>query len=184
MNLWFRCVLLLLSTLFRPRLGRSADVSEIPLRVFPSDLDINLHLNNGRYLTLMDLGFLDILLRGGFWRTLMQTGWTPVFSAAKIRFRRELRLFQKFRLETRIVHWSDSSFILQHRFIVIDRKNGEIAAAVALKRGGIYDRKARAFLPPARLFNLPGYVVDGAPVGDDVKAFLLAEEAMRRVAQA
>jgi acyl-CoA thioesterase FadM len=185
MNLWFRCVLLLISAAFRPKLSGSDDISTIDLRVFPSDLDINLHLNNGRYLTLMDLGFLDILLRGGFWRVLMKTGWTPVFSTAKIRFRRELKLFQRFRLDTQIVHWGETSFLLQHRFIVTDPKNGEMTAALALKRGGIYDRKAKAFLPPGRLFDLLGYNAGTPPLAAaDVKAFLEAEEAMRRMARA
>ncbi len=180
MNLWLRCLLLFFSIAFRPKLMGPRDVSTIWLRVFPSDLDINLHVNNGRYLTLMDLGHLDILLRGGVWRVLMKTGWMPVFSAAKIRFRRELKLFQKFRLETRIVYWDETSFVIQHRLMIPQPQGGDVAAAVALKRGGFYDRKASAFMPAARLFALLGYEAETPPLGEDVKAFLEAEDAMRR----
>ena len=31
------------------------------MRVWPNDLDTNAHMNNGRYLTLMDLGRFDLM---------------------------------------------------------------------------------------------------------------------------
>ena len=46
------------------RLG-PLDESVIHARVLPTDLDLNLHLNNGRALTLMDLGRVDLMLRMG-----------------------------------------------------------------------------------------------------------------------
>ena len=46
-------------------------------------------MNNGRYLTLMDLGRADLVIRSGLWRAVLRHGWAPVVSAVKIRFRRE-----------------------------------------------------------------------------------------------
>jgi acyl-CoA thioesterase FadM len=37
--------------------------SVVRFRVWPGDLDFNLHMNNGRYLTLMGLGRLDLMAR-------------------------------------------------------------------------------------------------------------------------
>ena len=65
MNLWLRLIWLFLTTPFRPRLAIPTDVSVLGLRVLPNDLDLSLHMNNGRYLTVMDLGRLDLILRSG-----------------------------------------------------------------------------------------------------------------------
>ena len=48
---------------------------QLPLRVLPNDLDTNLHLNNGRYLTLMDLGRVDLMLRMGVMGELRRRRW-------------------------------------------------------------------------------------------------------------
>ncbi|HEX8430337.1 MAG TPA: thioesterase family protein, partial [Longimicrobium sp.] len=69
MNLVLRLFYVALAALRRPRL-RPLDLSVVTFRVFPNDLDVNFHMNNGRYLTLMDLGRLDLLLRLGILREL------------------------------------------------------------------------------------------------------------------
>jgi hypothetical protein len=90
-----------------------------------------MHLNNGRYWTLMDHGRADLMIRFGLWRTVGKNQWLPVVSAGKIRFRRELRLFQPFTLKTRIVAWTEggalsdttgSSDVIQLRECCRDRK--------------------------------------------------------------
>ena len=48
---------------FRSRL-RPTDASTVHFLVWPNDLDMNRHMNNGRYLTLMDLGRFDLELGG------------------------------------------------------------------------------------------------------------------------
>ncbi len=64
MNLFFRLLRLLLTARWRGRLG-PLDESVLKLRVWPVDLDVNLHMNNGRYLSVMDLGRVDVILRTG-----------------------------------------------------------------------------------------------------------------------
>ena len=56
MNLYFRLLIRLWMTWIKPRPLGLLDTSELPGRVWPMDLDTNLHMNNGRYLSLMDLG--------------------------------------------------------------------------------------------------------------------------------
>lgn len=63
MNLWFRLLYLLLCSFFRPRLAAPFGVSRLPFRVLPNDLDSNLHMTNGRYWNIFDLGRLDLILR-------------------------------------------------------------------------------------------------------------------------
>ena len=50
----------------------SLGISYLTLRVCPGDLDTSLHMNNGRYWTLMDLGRTDLMLRSGFWRAVVR----------------------------------------------------------------------------------------------------------------
>ncbi len=93
MNLWLRLLWLIATAWRRPRIDLPFAHSSLRFRVWPHDLDTSLHLNNGRYWTLMDLGRTDLMIRSGLWRPVLRNGWTPVVSAGQIRFRRELRPF-------------------------------------------------------------------------------------------
>ena len=92
MNLWLRILWYLLRLHGEPRLEMPEESSVFRFRVWPNDLDTSIHMNNGRYLTLMDLGRLDVMVRSGLWRRCSHY-WTPVANAVIVRFRRELRLF-------------------------------------------------------------------------------------------
>jgi len=182
-NLWLRLLHLILSTVWRPRLDPVDGASTLRFRVWPHDLDTSLHMNNGRYWTLMDLGRADVMLRSGLWRAILRQGWVPVVSAAKIRFRRELRLFQRFRLETRIVAWTDSHVVMEHRIVARARDGSDILSAIALVRAGVYDRKGRAYVPIARMFGEIGRAEAVPPaMPPEVEAFLAAEEALKQAA--
>jgi acyl-CoA thioesterase FadM len=182
MNLWLRLFHLVATAFFRPRLDPSADASRLHFRVWPHDLDTSLHMNNGRYWTLMDLGRADLMIRSGLWRSILKNGWLPVVNAAKIRFRRELRLFRSFVVETRIVTWADTFVVMEHRVITKGKDGGEILSAIALVRAGLYDRKARRFVPVERMLAELGMQVPVPEPTPEVAAFLAAEEAMKSAA--
>jgi acyl-CoA thioesterase FadM len=182
-NLWLRLLWLVVSAFRRPRLDPVDDVSRLSFRVWPHDLDTSLHMNNGRYWTLMDQGRADVMIRSGLWRTIAREGWVPVVSAAEIRFRRELRLFQAFTLETRIVAWTETAVIMEHRVLTRGRDGAETLSAIALVRAGLYDRRGRAFVPVARLFATLGRAEAQSPApSPEVAAFLAAEEALKGAA--
>jgi acyl-CoA thioesterase FadM len=54
----------------------------------PNDLDLLRHMNNGSYLTLMDIGQVDLLVRSGAQREVDRRRWYPVVVGESIRFRR------------------------------------------------------------------------------------------------
>jgi acyl-CoA thioesterase FadM len=182
MNLWLRLLHLLATAFLRPRLDPVREVSRLNFRVWPHDLDTSLHLNNGRYWTLMDLGRADLMIRSGLWRTILREGWVPVVSAAKIRFRRELRLFQPFRLETRILTWADAYVVMEHRMIARSRDGADILSAVALVRAGFYQRTARRFVPVEEMLASVGLQASAPEPTPEVAAFLAAEEALKQAA--
>lgn len=127
-----------------------AEASELHFRVWPGDLDFNLHFNDGRYLTLTNLGRVDFMQRSGVLKLAVKNRWAPVIAAAHIQYKRELRAFQRFRLTTRIVGWDEKWFYIVHEI-----HRGEKTACTVWLRGGL--RQRGGMVPPGRLLDLvPG----------------------------
>jgi acyl-CoA thioesterase FadM len=179
MNLWLRLIWYLVTAWRRPKLETTHEVSSLPFRVWPTDLDLSLHMNNGRYLTLMDLGRLDFMVRTGLWRPLLKHRWTPIANGIAIRFRRELRIFDRVQLETRLLAWSDVTVVME-QILRFDKgpRAGQVASR-ALFKGGLYDRKTKAYLPIERLMREIGVEVEQPTIPPDVEAFLKADDAIR-----
>ena len=131
MNLLLRLIRVLLTAVCRPPLG-ILDESVVTFRVWPTDLDLNGHMNNGRYLTLMDLGRIDLMARSGLARVALRRGWRPVVGSATIRFHRALKLFHRYELKTRVVGWDAKWFYIEQRF----EREGAVAAFGLAPRGG------------------------------------------------
>lgn len=128
MNLFLRLLLLLLTAPFRPRcevLGPSRK----RFIVWPPDLDVLFHVNNGVYLSMLDVARVDLMLRSGIGRRLRKTGIYPVVAAQTIRFRRSLQLFQTFEVETKVIGWDEKAFIIQHHFL----RYGEVVAEAVVR---------------------------------------------------
>ena len=123
MNLFFRTLLQLLRSRRAPTLD-SHDVGRIRFRVLPTDLDLLGHMNNGVYLSIMDLGRMDLMVRSGAWATLQREGYYPVATATTMAYRKSLQPWQRFTLETRIVGLDDKAVYVEQRFVV----KGEIYA--------------------------------------------------------
>ena len=108
----------------------ATEVGRIRLRVVPTDLDVLGHMNNGVYLSLMDLGRMDLLVRTGAWKRLSALGMYPVMANESISFRKSLQPWQRFELETKLVGIDDKAVYCEQRFVV----DGEIYAQ-AMTRG-------------------------------------------------
>ena len=87
-----------------------------PFTVLPTDLDVLMHVNNGVYLSMMDLARIDLMQRSGLFAPVYRKGWYPVVVAQSIRYRRSLRAFQRFVIETRVLGWDDKAFVIEQRF--------------------------------------------------------------------
>ncbi|MDJ0318509.1 thioesterase family protein [Arthrobacter antibioticus] len=98
--------------------------SSVPMRVWPSDIDVARQLNNGMYFSLMDLGRMDLIVRSGAWKKMLRRGWSPVSGAETISFRKSLQLWQKYSMETRIIGTDERGFYFEQRMVV----TGEIYA--------------------------------------------------------
>src|SRR4051812_12217422 len=115
MNRWLRLLWFVLTVRGRaavPALGPC----RTQFRVWPTDLDVFRHMNNGMYLTIMDIARLDLLTRSGVWKKVRALGWYPVVVAETMQFRRSLNLFERFEIETRVLGWDDKAIVLEQQF--------------------------------------------------------------------
>jgi acyl-CoA thioesterase FadM len=128
--------------LFRRRIAPT-NASAIRLRVWPNDIDINLHMNNGRYLSLMDLGRMDLIARIGVLRPAIRRGWLPVLGNVAIRFRRQLEPFESFTLRSRILCWDAKWFYMEQ---VFEKRDGDVAATALVR--GVLRAKTGVIAPP------------------------------------
>ena len=98
-----------------PRL-RMLDEDSLNLRVWPNDIDLNLHLNNARYLSYMDYGRMHLLARVQLLTHILRGRWTPLVGAAWVTYRRSLPLMARFTLTSRLVCWDERWFYLEQTF--------------------------------------------------------------------
>ncbi|MGO4452740.1 acyl-CoA thioesterase [Arthrobacter sp. RAF14] len=123
MHLIFRTLWLLFASRRRSPLS-IWDTSSLPMRALPTDVDIAVHINNGMYFSLMDLGRFDLMVRAGVWERMRRKGWSPVVSAQTISYRKSVRLWQRYTIESRIIGLDAKAIYFEQRMVA----DGEIYA--------------------------------------------------------
>jgi acyl-CoA thioesterase FadM len=111
-------------------LGSPLDFEEesvLRLRVGLSDIDVFWELNNGRHLTLMDLGRFDFAVRSGFLKVVHREGWGLTVGGASVRFRHRVPPFRRILLRTRVVGHDERWFYFDQR---IEREGRVCSAAL------------------------------------------------------
>lgn len=171
MNLFLRLFKTLLLYLVRPRRMDLFGVSVVRFRCWPNDLDTNLHMNNGRYMTLMDLGRLDLLLRIGAAGPAFRRRYYPVLAAIQMRYRRPLNLFQTFEIRSRIVTWDAKWVYLEQRIL----RKGNLVTHALLK--GAFVGSAGT-VPMAEMVGLLGYQGPPPALPEEFREWLKAEAGM------
>jgi len=118
MSLIFRMLYIYFSSFFKPRLPVGKATSVLMLHVLPNDLDINLHMNNGRYMTICDLNRVDLFIRTGLARTMIRKKWISIIAEHTMSYKKPLRVFQEFMVSMEITHWDEKGFYMNHIFKV------------------------------------------------------------------
>ena len=168
-NVWWRTLL----TIWRAKvlLHRNGpipprSVGRVRLRTLPTDIDLLMHMNNGRYASLFDLGRFDLLIRTGLWDAMNAHGWYAVVASETVTFRKSLQLWQRFTVESRLYGHDDKAVYQIHRAVV----DGEVYAEMIVrarflrKTGGVVntDELFAALGRPDDLPPLPDWVADWA----------------------
>jgi len=138
-------------------------------RCWPWDIDMWMELNNGRTLTLLDLGRIPLVLRTGLVGALRKKRWGLTMAGVSVRYRRRIRTFEGFSMRSRAICWDDRFMYLEQCMV---KNDGEVANH-ALYRAAVTD--ANGIVAPARVLEAMGSDAVSPPMPDWVANWIKAE---------
>ena len=135
---------------------------------WPWDLDFWMELNNGRTLTLYDLGRLPLGYRTGLMPVLRQNGWGLTVAGSTIRYRRRVTAFARLTMRSRCVGWDN-------RFLYMEQSlwRGEECASHALIRSAMVGKSG--IVRPAEMALALGASPESPALPDWVQAWINAD---------
>lgn len=116
----------------------------------PWDIDLWMELNNGRTLTLYDLGRIPLAWRTGLVGILKKHRWGLTMAGASVRYRRRIRMFESVEMRSRLVCWDEKFMYIEQSMWKAD---GECANHI-LYRAAVTGRAG--IVPPAELADALG----------------------------
>ncbi len=173
MNLLYRLIRVVIQALFRGRIG-FFEASTLTFRVLPNDLDLNMHMTNSRYLSIMDLGRVDLITRTEMGKYFLKGRWQAMLGAAHIRFRRGLSPFEKYQLVTQIIGVDDKWMYIEQRF---ESKGSVVAYAVVR---GVFLKNGKTVTVTDVLEELGIDDLSLPPLSDALKQWKEADDALRQ----
>ena len=108
----------------------------LQLRVWPNDIDLNMHMNNARYLSIMDYARMHLLARIRLLEHIIRSRWQPLVGAVWVTYRRPLPVFSRFTLTSRLVCWDEKWFYIEQTFA-----NAEKQCAIGWVKGALRDQQ-------------------------------------------
>lgn len=170
MNLYLRLLWTWLRARFMAPI-RLGDTIELTLRVWPSDLDVNGHMNNGRYMTITDLAFVEYFTRAGLLGAALRQGWRPMLGGTLISYRRGLKPLRRYTLRFSLVCWDKRWNYLQFRFV-----RGGKTMALGQAKGALVG--AGGALPGPQARAALGLQAESPAFPPEVLAWIRAERLM------
>lgn len=143
-----------------PRIG-VLDEDRLHMRVWPNDIDFNLHLNNSRYLSCMDYGRIHMMAANGILTHALKERWIALVGSVDITYRRSLDLWAAFELRTRTLCWDEKWFYMEQSF---HSKAGP--AAIAWVKGLFRNRQGN--IPPQSIVDLVSLRAVSPPVSESL----------------
>ncbi len=115
-------------------------------RCWPWDIDLWRELNNGRTLTMYDLGRIPLAGRTGLSRALIKNRWGLTMAGASVRYRKRIRTFARFEMRSRLVGWDGKFFYVEQTMWLGDDCANQIVyrSAVTDRDGIVPSDKVRA----------------------------------------
>jgi len=130
---WIKLLITLLSARFSNKISLNG-ISEIDFRVWITDIDASI-MNHAEIMTVFETGRIDFMIRTGFLRLARENKWYFPSRSITVQFIRPLRIFQKARLSTKILHMDDRWVYTEQK---ITRNNKIISICVnksTIKKG-------------------------------------------------
>ena len=127
-------------------LARARGAAPLPLdgmhvsqhRVWPWDLDPWVELNNGRTLSLYDLGRVPMARRNGFTAALRRQGWRFTVAGSTLRYRRRVQVLERLEMRSRLIG-RDARFFYMHQAMYRPREAASEATSSVLIRAAVID---------------------------------------------
>ena len=135
---------------------------------WPWDLDIWVELNNGRTLTLYDLGRIPMAQRTGLIPILKAERWGITVAGNTTRYRRRVRMFQRVEMVSRLIGWDARFFYMEQSMW----RKGECTSHMLL-RSAFTDRNG--IVPSARVIAALGHDGPSPALPDWVIAWIGAD---------
>jgi len=118
-------------------LNNPFELTTVSMRIMPWDIDPYMELNNGRYLTLLDLGRFAHAKRIQLPKILKDNQWGLMVGAVSARYRHRITLFEKVQLHSKINYFDERWFYFHQWFTTIDKNGNERINASFLVRTAI-----------------------------------------------
>ncbi len=168
MNLYLRLIWAALRGWRLPAIA-PGDWIERSFRVLPNDLDVNGHMNNGRYLTIVDLMLVEYFVRSGFAKAMLGAGWRPMSGGAFITYRKGLKPWQRYRLRFTLAGADAAWNYMRFEFL---REDGALCAAGYMKGAAV---GRHGLVPNADSYGRMGLAFTPAELPAPVRHWLAAE---------
>ena len=130
-------------------------------RCWPWDIDLWMELNNGRTLTLYDLGRLPLAARTGLLNTLKRNRWGLTVAGSAIRYRRRIRPLARFTMRSSALGWDDKFLYVEQSMWQGEACCGQVVLRLAVTRkAGIVPPPdvVAAHMPDPPTLELPEWV--------------------------
>jgi len=121
LSVYLRMFPVLLRARLRAARAPTPVVSQVRQRVRLDQIDANVHMNQARYADAFELGRAHWMVRSGAWAAWRAQGINPVVANQRIEYRRELRPWQRYLIDTRPLGVEGRLLHLQGHMLVGDR---------------------------------------------------------------
>ena len=135
---------------------------------WPGDIDLFMEMNNGRTLTLYDLGRIVMFKRMGVMDDMKRLEWAGTVAGVSVRYRSRVRMFQKVEVRSTFIGWDDRfNYALQSMW------RGKTCTSQVLLRMAITDRNG--LVPSETVVKGFGIDSQSPAMPDWVHAWIAAE---------
>lgn len=138
-------------------------------RCWPWDIDPWMEMNNGRTLTLYDLGRIALSLRTGLAHTARTQRWGLAVAGVSVRYRRRIKAFERFDMVSRLVGWDERFFYMEQSMW----KGSECANNMLLRSA--VTRGASGIVPVAEVAAAMALSPESPPLPEWVRAWIAAD---------
>ena len=137
-------------------------------RAWPWDTDMFGELNNGRILTLFELGRWQMAVRLGLLPFFTRKGYTLAVAGVSIRYRKRIPMFHAYRMQTRMLGYDDRFFYVEQSMWQGEACMNQMLLRFATRHGGA------TVLPPDFL-TIAGHTTEQPGLPDWALAWIDAD---------